>query len=828
MANRSTSSSTTRKNSSGASSRQSNSKSRTTNKRGTKNATPDIPLFPFPKINIDLVLDALGAVITVLGLLTGLAMLPSDQPSTVQPWLDMLAYLFGTLDVAIPFLLMGLGVWLVVRRFVNNSALRWYRPLGALFFAVALFGLLGVAELWEVPVQQGVVPVWIETVAPRQYGGAIGLFISRIFIMATGNWGAVVLLSGLGVVGALYLFELSLAEIVQAMSDLRTKLFPPRPVMAGMGVKPQPASPQMPLPNFNEFFEQTVELWGNVRNTVTRQINRLRPKSDEAAGNAVPFTPTVATAKTTPAKATPAPPTPSAPFQPDMAWSTTSNWKLPPWHEYLESKEEGSFADEDVRRKTHTIEDTLREFGVPARVIEINRGPTVTQFGVEPGFLIRKIRGEEKKIKVKVSAITNLQNDLALALAAPRIRMEAPVPGRNYVGIEVPNDKANAVTLKDVMTSDEFQGMRAGLRLALGRDVMGNAVAADLGKMPHLLIAGATGSGKSVCINTVVASLICQNTPDQLRLLMVDPKRVELINYNGIPHLITPVVVDFERVVGSLTWAVAEMERRYRIFSQQGVRNLAAFNARAYEKGERPLPNIVIIIDELADLMMAAGPQVEALICRLAQMARATGMHLILATQRPSVDVVTGLIKANFPARIAFAVTSQVDSRVILDRPGAESLLGRGDMLYQASDSGVLVRAQGCFVGDRELEKITRYWQEQAKSSPAKAPTTPATAVNYVEPTKPLDWDELLKGDSDEEDDLLPKAREVVAQAGTASVSMLQRKLRVGFARAARIIDLLEAEGTIGSGNGPGKNREVLANANGGADEEDGEDFFDD
>lgn len=824
MAKSSTGSTTTRKTSTNP--RQASTKPRTNGKRGGKSAVPDIPLFPFPKINIDLVLDALGAVITVLGLLTGLAMLPSDQPSSVQPWLDVLAYLFGTLDVAVPFLLMGVGVWLVVRRFVNNHAVRWYRPMGAVLFAAALFGLLGVAELWDIPSLQGV-PLWVETIAPRQYGGTIGLLISRIFIMATGKWGAIVMLSGLGVVGALYLFELSLAEIANAIALFRAKLFPPRPVITGMGARAQSPSPQMPLPNFNELFEQTVELWGNVRSTVSRQIDRLRPKPVEVVEEGIQFAP--ATPKPAPATAKSPVPSPvrSATVQPEVAWEITSTWRLPPWHEYLESKEEGSFADEDVRRKTHTIEDTLREFGVPARVIEINRGPTVTQFGVEPGFLIRKIRGEEKKIKVKVSAITNLQNDLALALAAPRIRMEAPVPGRNYVGIEVPNDKANAVTLKDVMTSDEFQGMRAGMRLALGRDVMGNAVAADLGKMPHLLIAGATGSGKSVCINTVVASLICQNTPDQLRLLMVDPKRVELINYNGIPHLITPVVVDFERVVGSLTWAVAEMERRYRIFSQQAVRNLAAFNARAYEKGERPLPNIVIIIDELADLMMAAGPQVEALICRLAQMARATGMHLILATQRPSVDVVTGLIKANFPSRIAFAVTSQVDSRVILDRPGAESLLGRGDMLYQASDSGVMVRAQGCFVGDRELEKITLYWQEQAKTAPAKPSATPATAVNYVEPTKPLDWDELLKGDSDEEDDLLPKARDVVAQAGTASVSMLQRKLRVGFARAARIIDILEAEGTIGSGNGPGKNREVMG-ATTKSEEDEEEDFFDD
>ncbi len=338
----------------------------------------------------------------------------------------------------------------------------------------------------------------------------------------------------------------------------------------------------------------------------------------------------------------------------------------------------------------------------------------------------------------------------------------------------------------------------------------GNAVVADLARMPHLLIAGATGSGKSVCINTIICSLLCHNSPDHLKLMMVDPKMVELVGYNGVPHLIVPVVTEIERVVGLLRWTVNEMERRYKIFSEAHVRNLEAYNAKMLKQGSKPLPFLVLIIDELADLMMAAADQVEAMICRLAQMARATGIHLILATQRPSVDVVTGLIKANFPARIAFAVTSQIDSRVILDRPGAESLLGRGDMLFLSSDSSVLKRAQGCFVGDRELERINHFWLEQAETM--KRTSEPAARVERaaVEAVAPVRWDELLEDPSEgAEDELLPKAREIVRKAGSCSVSMLQRRLRVGYARAARLVDLLEEEGTIGASEGPGKTRGV-------------------
>ena len=350
---------------------------------------------------------------------------------------------------------------------------------------------------------------------------------------------------------------------------------------------------------------------------------------------------------------------------------------------------------------------------MPVAVVEVNPGPVVTQFGLEPGYVERQDRkGKVKRMKVQVAKIASLSNDIALALAASPIRIEAPVPGKGIVGIEVPNKETAMVGLRSVMESDEFrrQGQRS-LMAAFGRDVSGLPVVDDLASLPHLLIAGATGSGKSVCINAIIACLLCRNTPEDLRLLMVDPKRVELSNYNGIPHLITPVVVEAGRVVGVLKWLAAEMDRRYQLFSDAGARNLESYNKKMIARGSPHLPNIVMFIDELADLMMVAPDEVERHICRIAQLSRATGIHLVIATQRPSVDVVTGLIKANFPARLSFLVSSQVDSRVILDTPGADKLLGSGDALYMAPDSPKLARIQGCYVSDGELERIISFWK---------------------------------------------------------------------------------------------------------------------
>ena len=457
-----------------------------------------------------------------------------------------------------------------------------------------------------------------------------------------------------------------------------------------------------------------------------------------------------------------------------------------------------AYGDSDVRRKTQIIEETLESFGVPARVVEIQQGPTVTQFGLDPGFVERKAPdGQIARHRVRVGRIVSLTDDLALALAAAPLRIEAPVPGRSVVGLEVPNEKVALVSLRRVMESEEFRRIRSRLAIALGEDVAGHPVAVDLSLMPHLLIAGATGSGKSVCINAIVCGLLFHNTPSELKVLMVDPKMVELVNYNGIPHLIGKVIVDVEEVVRALAWITREMDDRYQKLHKLGVRNLEQYNQRIsrFKHGET-LPTLVVLIDELADMMMTAADEVERYICRLAQMGRATGIHLVIATQRPSVDVVTGLIKANFPARISFAVTSQIDSRVILDHPGAETLLGRGDMLFAAPQLASPTRLQGCFVSDEEIGRLTEFWQQHAEGNSTAQPTLPWAGMEDAE-----------------EDDLLERAIAVAQGRERISTSFIQRQLKIGFPRAARLMDQLEEQGIVGPDEGAGRGREVLGDA---------------
>jgi S-DNA-T family DNA segregation ATPase FtsK/SpoIIIE len=455
-----------------------------------------------------------------------------------------------------------------------------------------------------------------------------------------------------------------------------------------------------------------------------------------------------------------------------------------------------AYGDSDVRRKAHIIEETLESFGVPARVVEVNQGPAVTQFGLDPGFIERRVAGGEvQRQRVRVARIASLADDLALALAAAPIRIEAPVPGRSVVGLEVPNKQISLVSLRGVMESDEFEYVNSRLALALGEDVSGRSVVVDLALMPHLLIAGATGSGKSVCINAVICCLLFNNTPEDLQMLMVDPKMVELVGYNPIPHLAAPVVIGVEQVVGALTWVTRQMDERYKLFHKMGVRNLDEYNQRVRRlKDKNPLPALVVFIDELADLMMVAPDEVERHLCRVAQMGRATGIHLVIATQRPSVDVVTGLIKANFPARISFAVTSQTDSRVILDQGGAENLLGRGDMLFLSPQQATPVRLQGCFVSDKEIDRLTKYWasqEEYKKQAELFPPWTGYEAAN-------------------EADDLLQEAIDLIEGRDRVSASFIQRRLHIGFPRAARLVDQLEDRGLIGPDEGGGRGREVL------------------
>ena len=436
---------------------------------------------------------------------------------------------------------------------------------------------------------------------------------------------------------------------------------------------------------------------------------------------------------------------------------------------------------DDLHGKARLIEETLSSFKVEARVREINPGPAVTQFALEPGN------------GVKVRRITELQSDLALALAAPSIRIEAPIPGFARVGLEIPNPQIATVGLRETLESPALTKGKQKLPIPLGRDVNGRYVIGDLTRMPHLLIAGATGAGKSVCLNSIISTFLLTRSPNDVKLLMIDPKMVELTGYNGVPHLQAPVVTEMDKVVGALRLTIREMERRYSIFSKLGVRNLDGYRMKLSEEpGAEPLPYLAVIIDELADLMMTAPDEVETLLVRLAQMARATGIHLIIATQRPSVDVLTGLIKANVPSRIAFAVSSLTDSRVILDMPGAERLLGRGDMLFLPPDAAKPQRIQGAFIEDRDVHYIVQHWHRVAP-----VPRYSSEWLN-LENSGGNAADEL----DDEDDPLFEQALSIVRQHGTASASMLQRRLRVGYNRAARFIERMEDEGIIGPADG--------------------------
>ena len=462
-------------------------------------------------------------------------------------------------------------------------------------------------------------------------------------------------------------------------------------------------------------------------------------------------------------------------------------------------------ADQNTRPDERTInqtagmiEKTLAEFGIVATVIGFRVGPTITQFAVQPGFMKRgnaTSEEEAQQMKVRVAQISSLQKDLALALSAERLRIEAPVPGKPYVGIEVPNSHSSVVRMRSILETESFHKIGAPLAMALGRDVSGQPVVADLSRMPHLLIAGATGSGKSICITSIAACLAMNNPPEDLRMVMIDSKMVELLRFNGLPHLYGKVETNVERILGVLRWVVVEMEHRYRLLEASHSRDLETYNRKmARKKDGVPLPRIVVLIDELADLMMSAPDQTEHNLVRLAQMARATGIHLIVATQRPSTDVVTGLIKANFPSRLAFAVASGVDSRVILDTTGAESLLGRGDMLFLNPEVGTPIRAQGVMITDMEIERLISHWQKTVETSTDAPP-----------------WEKLLTEPEENEDEgLIEKAVSIVRQSQRASASLLQRRLRIGYPRAARLLDQLEERGVVGPSQGGGKERDVL------------------
>ncbi len=697
-------------------------------------------------------LDVIGIVLAFLGIIILLGMISATRSALVGGMIFFLSQLFGWGLYVLPLGLLVFGLWLVFRKIERIPPLDPERAVGS-----------GILFLWLLAVLHALAaaPETAEAVAlTGAGGGAIGALFMRFLWGALGSTGAVIALLAGFVIGVSIALEKPVADLFFWLAPLKSKL---RDLLDKPLAHPSPAT------------------------------------ADSVSENG--FTPIDSSAM-------PDVDTVSVPAQPVQTRSgaTVIEWKLPAVADILDSGDAPTANEEFVQQRARLIEDTLASFGAPAQVVAISRGPTITQFGVEPLFV--ESRGGVRT-RVRVSKIASLSDDLALALAAPRIRIQAPVPGHSYVGIEVPNDEMAMVALRDILESEIYRNYKKPLGFGLGRDVAGVPIITSLDNMPHLLIAGTTGSGKSVCVNSILTCMLLYNTPDDLRLVLVDPKRVELTGYNGVPHLLGPVVVEMDRVIGALQWMTREMDKRYHLFAQAGSRNITDYNAKMKLQGQKKLPYLVIVIDELADLMMIAPDETERTITRLAQLARATGIHMILATQRPSVDVVTGLIKANFPARIAFAVASNTDSRVILDQPGAERLLGRGDMLYQAPDAPAPVRLQGVFVSDHEIQKLTEYWRNQAgNASPYAVAGTPADAIPENMPLKqaPL-WEEMQKVEGDP---LFDEAVAIIRKEGKASVSMLQRRLRIGYTRASRLVDTMEDKKIVGPPEGATQMRQVL------------------
>ncbi len=855
-----------------------------------------------------------GFLLVGIGVLALLGLISPNRGQLTGSLLDFLWGLFGWgMPLALAAVLLA-GFWLILWGIQHPPSFSPLRLLGLalLFLSFEAFATM-IAAVWDGQTTYEAV------LAAQAGGGWIGYMTAQGLRGLIGIFGTVFVLTVIGVAGVAMATGMRWEDVQELINR------EPQPAGASQAGLPlferQAAAKSEAAPAEQPVLEKPRAMPVRERPVPAdegKRRSRVSPRKKPAEDQ-----------KRAPVRE----PSPPQPIFLGREADQVTSWQLPELAEMLHLGSDSSADNTHVHQQALIIEETLNSFGAPGQVVDIRYGPTIIQYCVEPRFLVQR---NGKRTKVKVGKIASLADDLALALAARSVRIQAPVPGRPYVGIEVPNEAKSLVSLRDVMESEEFAGIarKTTLAIGLGEDVAGQPMSLDLAKMPHMLIAGATGSGKSVCVNAVIACLLLQNSPEDLKLVMVDPKRVELTGYNGIPHLAAPVVVDMERVVGTLQWAMREMDSRYQLFSSTGARNIADYNKKAKRQHQKKLPFIVIIIDELADLMMMAPEETERAIARLAQMARATGIHMILATQRPSVDVVTGLIKANFPARIAFAVASSTDSRVVLDTTGAERLLGQGDMLFQSPDAPAPVRMQGCFVSDGELNKIIDYWKmerrravstdpagegrqvnvitaatdaikkeelnqavwdqdtaeektaktetlkqieaEQARTAPPtryseqapadanpltpddldeeeeaklqarrrqamptqapKRETRPAAPPPPVKPA-PVEETDVEEDEEDEEasalwtemtdelleeqekaiissqfgdDELWDDAVEVVKQLGKASTSLLQRRFRIGYTRAARLIDRMEEEGIIGPMPGNNQARELI------------------
>jgi S-DNA-T family DNA segregation ATPase FtsK/SpoIIIE len=706
--------------------------------------------------------DDLGAVVLIaLALVTTLGLIGLTHGVLVDPWVSILRRWFGLGAFLFP-LAMAIGASvLVIRRQGRLIPVHWPRVVAFEICIAAALGLMSVFDGMVLPR------------AEAGYGGGlVGWGISTLLENLLGAFGRTAVLLVAMLVFGIYALRNTVITIANWLWRLR------RAQPRSDAEAPQAESPVAVVVRP----KQTTP-------TSTRPISRL-PRAYRKSFKIKEVT------EEKPVKPIP------------------RDQRLPP----LDLLEEGKIVQvtsKEINQTAGMIEKTLADFGIPARVVDFRSGPAVTQFAVEPGFIEHLgSDGQIRRQKVRVSQISALANDLALTLSAPTLRIEAPVPGRAYVGVEVPNRRPTLVRLRPILGTKNFQSVSSPLAIALGRDVAGSGVVADLAAMPHLLIAGTTGSGKSVCIAAIATCLMANNAPEDMRMVMIDPKMVELLRFNGLPHLYGKVETELDRIIGVLRWCTVEMDRRYRLLEEAKARDIEVYNRRVRRRRDADqLPRIILMIDELADLMMMAPDQTEHTLIRLAQMARATGIHLVLATQRPSTDILTGLIKANFPARISFAVASSVDSRVILDTTGAETLLGQGDMLFLSPEAGSPVRLQGVFVDDREIERLIDYWQEELGE--------------WVQ--GPAPWEDFLARQAvlDDKDDILEEAIELVKSRGQASASMLQRALRIGYPRAARLMDELEELGVVGRAQTGGRTREVLIGDDedplspGGVDDED-------
>ena len=869
MARKSTSSNTKRTTSSSRKRSSASSK-----KRSTGRKTADSGMATSQKALITGVVIIFAAAILVLSLFA-----PSQGQLTT--WLsDVMGQAFGWAAYLVPLIAAAVGLYLVLWGMEQPPNMPVYRLIGG---GILLVVFVTFASMVAFMRNEAFADYW-EVAQAQEGGGYFGGLAATALTTSVGSIGTIFVLVVLGAVGAVLVSGINRHDMGRYLKALLAtdaeQTEAPRPdIRMNPGREPAPQAVQLKLvPDEKE--TKPVSKQQEQKTTTTKKSARIRLRGSKKEKNAKPTGAPVR--ETSPAV--------------DAGDASSSagaamTWTLPVVSDILESGTDTDVNSAVIREQVEIIEHTLESFGAPATVVEINQGPTVTQFGVEPNYIQMR---NGRQTKVKVGKIASLADDLALALAAKSIRIQAPVPGKSYVGIEVPNPSKTLVSLRDVIESPSFGRIKGTLGLGLGQNVSGESIVADLASMPHLLIAGTTGSGKSVCVNSIIACLLLKNTPDDLKLVMIDPKRVELTGYNGIPHLAAPVVVEMDRVISTLQWALREMDRRYEAFAAVGARHIDEYNKKiSRRRDSQKMPYIVIIIDELADLMMLAPEDTERSVTRLAQMARATGIHMVIATQRPSVDVVTGLIKANFPARIAFAVASGTDSRVILDATGAERLLGQGDMLFQKPDAPAPLRLQGCFTSDNELGRLITYWQTarrqnlitteaaqpraqqpaspskdttpamaQPKAAPARTqmppPTPPQTAETAnrtangagasaakskqtaepkpasgktttesrsansasgntknekpaeLPPQQPL-WEALQEEAQKPEyvDELMPEAIALVRKLNKASTSLLQRRFRIGYTRAARIIEAMEEQGIIGPPTGTSKARIV-------------------